>query len=58
MSIVCPSFIFVKSTTLPLDVLTLVLLKILMSLASATMFFPAFSGLPLTLVVCSLLALM
>ncbi len=58
MSIVWPSFSPVKSTTLPDLVLTLVLLKILISFASATMYLPAFSGFPLTVLVCSLLALM
>jgi len=58
MSIVSPSLRFVKSTTLPDFVLVFVLLKILTSFASATMNLPAFSGLPLTVLVCSLLALM
>src|SRR4030042_3526977 len=58
ISIVWPSFNFVKSVTLPVLLVMLVLLNILINLASATIFLPAFSGLPLIVLVCSLFALM
>jgi hypothetical protein len=51
MSIVWPSFNVVKSVTFPVLPVVLVLLNIFINLASATILFPAFYGLPLTVFV-------